>query len=768
MSVPQNTILLRNRDLVTDSIHVTPLRAMLNGPIRRTPGASGDRVTLMVEASEWPAGWKDDGEFILIINSGQLTDELEIDGYRLKAKLPLSIGNATDDPDATPVVMQLHIELEPKLRGLRDGLGNLLNEGTLNELDENGEIDTSSASYRTIQQLVDAALSATGFEYVGAPASINTSVGGLAVDATGPLDWGNARPIEELESILARIGWSMVQLVDGTIGVRRQLRAGEPITIPAPILAVAEPYALGSSPSIRSSKIVITSGSTRATTITKRTLEDLEWVVYDADTDEWGAQDVSALTTYKGGITPAMADQDGAKTLGQLYRAVRLTGDDLTEASRFVNFPDSLDHGALLPFAGAAGVVEALCSMKTAGDQLKNTPPLDTDPSITLDGLRAISGKGVFVLPSTAEFVRVDSLPIGRRSDVRELLDSELEITFAHESNTGDFNTDYFARGYKWVNDEGTITIEEMDSTELADALDDPSIPKVGAPFLWRVQTYDKASDTIATLNDDQLEAVAKQYASFYLSSGSVEAGVLKLRGLHLVEPLDWGGAVSTVSYDVFKNETIVTVNQHEVPRSDFERLANAAGRSIAAGIGQVQLGRSSAARGDLRYTLAPQPTDSAGGSGSGPQQIASDRGRERSQAGKQGETDAGLRHRVDVPTIPEQSEIFARITGNTSAGTNKWTYDWEEVRFESDQPITTGSVRKSSTYGQALNLMELLNDGTGVQGNGVDVANLDGDFEIQPISDRAVVLLKGPYTISGEDRWFFQATNAVDGSCSA
>ena len=767
MTLPQNTIVIRNRDLVTGNTHATAMRAVLNGPIRRTLGASGDRVSLTVEASEWPAGWKDDGEFILIINGGQLTDALEIAGYRLKAKLPASIGNATDDPDAAPVVMQLLIELEPQLRGLRDGLGNLLNEGTLNELNENGEIDTGSASYRTIQQLVSAALSATGLEFVGAPASINSSVGGLAVDATGPLDWGNARPLEELESILARIGWSVVQLVDGTIAVRRQLRAGEPITVPAPILAVAEPYALGSTPSIRSSKLVITSGATKATTITKRSLADLEWVVYDAATDAWSVQPIGALATYKGGITPANADQDGAKTIGQLYRAVRLTGDDLTEASRFVNFPDSLDHGALLPFAGGAGVVEALCSVKLAGDQLKNTPPLDTDPSITLDGVRAISGKGVFVLPSTAEFVRVDSLPIGRRSDVRELLGTELEITFAHESNTGDFNSDYFARGYKWVNTKGAISIVEMDQAELTDALEDPNVPKVGAPFLWRVQTYDKPSDTLTTLNDDQLEAVAKQFASFYLASGSVEAGVIPLRGIHLVEPGDWGGAVSSVSYDIYANTTLISVNQHEVPRSDYERLARAAGRSVAAGIGQVQLGRSSAARGELRYTLAPQATDGAGGAGSGPQQIASDRGRERSQSGRQGEIESGLRHRVDVPTIPEQSEIFARITGNTVAGTNKWTYDWEEVRFESDQPITTGSVRKSSTYGQALNLMELLNDGVGVQGNGVDVANLDGDFAIQPISDRAVVMLRGPYTISGEDRWFFQATNAVDGSCA-
>ena len=767
MTLPQNTILLRNRDLETGNIHVTSVDVMLNGTIRRTLGASGDRVVLTMEASSWPAGWKDDGEFILRINNGQLTDALEIAGYRLKSKLPMSIGNATDDPDAAPMAMQLHIELEPHLRGLRDGLGNLLSEGTLNELDENGEVDTASASYRTIQQLVDTAMSAMGFEYVGSPVSINTSVGGLAVDASGPLDWGNARPLEELESILGRIGWSVVQLNDGTIAVRRQLRAGEEITIPQPILDVAEPYVLGSSPSIRSNKLVITSGATKATTITKRTLADLDWVVFDPTTNEWGDQDAGALTLYKGGLTASTADQDGVKNLGQLYRAVRLTGDDLAKASRFVNFPDSLDHGALLPFAGSAGVVEAKCSVKVAGDQLKNTPADDADPHIELEGLKAISGMGVFVLPASSEFVRVASLTDGRRSDARELLDSELEITFAHESNTGDFNTDYFARGYKWVDDMGSVTIEEMDQSELTDALDNPNIPKVGAPFLWRVQTYDKASDTHTVLNDEQLEAIAKQYASFYLSSGTVEAGVILLRGIHEVEPGDWDGAVSSVSYDIFHNQTIVTVNQHEVPRSDYERLARAAGRSVAAGVGQVQLGRSSAARGELRYTLSPQSTDAASGTGASPQQVAGDRGRERSESGSQGSKHSGLHARTDLSTIPELSEIFVRITGETLLSDNKWEYDWEEVRFANDEAVTTGSVRTSASYGKALNLMEMLNTAAGVQGNGVDVANLDNDFEIQPISDRAVVMLKGPYTISGVNRWLFQAVNAVDGVCA-
>lgn len=765
MALPtQNTIRLRNRDLATGNLHVDSIRAMIDAPIRRTLGASGDAITLLVEKSEWPAGWMDDGEFIVQLNNGQASDDLELAGYRLAQKFPVGMGNEIDDPDGTPECKQLRLVIENQLRGLRDGLGNLINSGTLNELDENGEVDTGAASYRTVQQLVDAALSATGLEFEGAGPGINSNVAGLPIDAPGPLDWGNARPIEELEALLGRIGWVVVQLNDGTIAVRRLLRAGEEIVIPSGYLDIAEPFELASTPSLHSSQIVITSGATRATTITNRTLTDLEWVVYDAETDSWSAQSGTAINDYKGGLLPADVNPDGGKQIAQLFRAVRLTGTDLVEASKFINIPDSLDHGSLLSFAGSAGVVEALCCVKQAGDQLINTPEDDADPMIRLDGVRAISGKGVFVLPGSVEFVRVNAIESGRRSDARVLAGSELRVTFAHESNTGDFNVDYFARGYKWVNTMGTITIELMDSTELEDAMDDPSVPKVGAPFLRRVQTYDKATDTHSTLNDTQLEAVASQYASFYLAEATAQAGVIVLPGIHDLNPGDWNGAISTVTFDLPTLRTIVTVNQHEVPRSDYDRIQRAAGRSIASGIGQVKLGRSAAAAGDLRYTLAAQP---AGGAQSdSPEQAPLTRGRERSMSGQQGSIESGPRVRAELQTIAENGMILARITGDSANGTNRFLYDWEEVRLASDEPVTTGAQRTSSTHGKALNLRELLNDASGIQGNGVDLANLPAGFGVQPIATKGAVFLFGPYKISGEDRWLFQATNAIDGEC--
>ena len=117
----------------------------------------------------------------------QPINELDIEGYRLKLKMPLGIGNDLGDAEGTPEAKQLAIVLEAQIAGLRQGLGNLINLGTVNDLDENGEVDTAGDNYYTIQQLVETALSATGFEYEGAPAGINSDVTGTPIDAPGPL-----------------------------------------------------------------------------------------------------------------------------------------------------------------------------------------------------------------------------------------------------------------------------------------------------------------------------------------------------------------------------------------------------------------------------------------------------------------------------------------------------------------------------------------------------------------------------------------------------
>jgi hypothetical protein len=770
MTLPQTTIRIRNRDRVTQNWHVDTVRANLEGPIRRTVGASGDPITMIVQKDEWPAGFDDHGDFEFKINTAQASNDLTLSGYLLKSKLPITFGNETDDPDGTPEPKQYRLVFENALRAQRDGYGNLIQEKTFNELDENGFVDTAGDDYKTIQELVEYALAATGLPYETAPAELNLGIDGNPIDSPGPMDWGNARPIYELEAILGRIGWTIVQLNDGTIAVRPLLRAGQPVTIPQAIEDVAEPYELISTPAARANKIVITSGTTRSVEITTLELSEFNWVVYDSVTNEWVDQDAGALATYQEGLKPGNADPEGARELGQLYRALRLDDDPkdnhLATKSRFINIPTNLDAGEFLPFAGSAGVVEARCAVKLPGDQLKNIPADDADPLVRLEGLRAIPGQGVFVLPTTAEFLRVDGLEAGRRSDVRELNSDDLAITFAHEANTGEYLVDYFAICFEWQEDGGVITVEPTDTAGLEEALADPFVVKVAAPFLRNVHTVHAGSGIRVTLNAEQINEVARQYAIAYLSSGSAQAGVIRLRGIVDINPGDLDGAVTSVLFDVYRNMTVITINQHEIPRSHFEKLQRVAGRSVTSGIGAIQLNRSSASLGDLRTTFVAEEKSGGGMQSSTPEGMASTRGRERSVSGVTGTIDAGPRPRAELATIPEMGSIYARITGSTADGDNRWIYDWEEVRFEGGEPVTTGASRKSSTHGTAYNTLEMLNTGTGVQGNGVDVANLNGDFAIQPISDRAVVRLDGPFKMDGSDCWFFQAVNAIDGVC--
>jgi hypothetical protein len=768
---PQTTVRIRNRDRVTGNYHITTVRAVPEGPIRRTIGATGDPITMVVQASEWPGSFDESGEFEIRINTAQAENDLTLAGYILKNKLPISMGTTLANPDGTPTPKQYRLLFENRLRAHREGYGGLIRERTFNELDENGFVDTAATHYKTNQELVELALSSMGIPYEPAPVELNTGVDGTALNAPGPMDWGNARPVAELETILGSIGWTLVQLNDGTVAVRQLRRAGQPITIPDEIENLAEPYELVSSPAARASKIVITSGATRSITIRSLDLDDLEWVVFDSATNEWVAQDPSALTSYKEGLKPGNTDPEGGRQLAQLYRAVRLKNESpdfhFDTKSRFINIPTNLDQGDYVPFAGSAGVVEAICTTKLPGDQLKNTPTLDTDPLLRLEGLRAIPGAGVFVLPTTAEFVRVDGYPTGRRGDARVLVGDELVITFAHESDSGDYYADYFANAFEWVESEGVISVNALDFAGLQDAMDDPSVVKVSAPFLRRVGIYDPNFTNPVTINSAELEEVAKQYAIAYLSSGSAEAGVIQLRGIVDINPGDIDGAVTSVLFDVDRNMTVITINQHEIPRSHYEQFQRMAGRSITAGIGSLQLNRSSAAKSDVRTNFAAE-----GGGGSSmdtsPEGSAASRGRERAMSGVTGSIDAGPRPRAELATVAEMGSCYAMITGSTANGSNKWLYDWEEVRFENGTAVKTDSIRKSSTHGKAINTFELVNSGAGVQGNGIDLANLSGTFAIKPIpTDKAIVKLEGPINDGTNDLWVFSAPNGVDGQCA-
>lgn len=113
---------------------------------------------------------------------------------------------------------------------------------------------------------------------------------------------------------------------------------------------------------------------------------------------------------------------------------------------------------------------------------------------------------------------------------------------------------------------------------------------------------------------------------------------------------------------------------------------------------------------------------------------------------------------------------VLARITGSTMLGDNRWAYTWEECRLAPSGAFeaVSGGLGSASS-GEAINLTEASNTDTGVQGNGVDRANLPETFTMMPAPAGIVVELTGPWpraSLPLAPWWIFAYENADDGAC--
>ena len=110
---------------------------------------------------------------------------------------------------------------------------------------------------------------------------------------------------------------------------------------------------------------------------------------------------------------------------------------------------------------------------------------------------------------------------------------------------------------------------------------------------------------------------------------------------------------------------------------------------------------------------------------------------------------------------------IWGRVTGSTSIGSNRWTYNITQV-----EPDGTSwpDVSDGVTLTGVLNAIEAENDGSSIEGHGVNVdggAYPDG-FDVKPIRGEPVVLVWPTWKASDDIRWAFSVTNADDGTCNA
>lgn len=105
--------------------------------------------------------------------------------------------------------------------------------------------------------------------------------------------------------------------------------------------------------------------------------------------------------------------------------------------------------------------------------------------------------------------------------------------------------------------------------------------------------------------------------------------------------------------------------------------------------------------------------------------------------------------------------KILARLDYDapTADGPNRWLYAWEEIILV-DGEVEPGT-RNSDEDGLAVNIMERLNDVTGMLGTGIETDNIPGGWSLAAIGQGPVWLHRRP-----DGAWAFQAENQPDGAC--
>ena len=111
---------------------------------------------------------------------------------------------------------------------------------------------------------------------------------------------------------------------------------------------------------------------------------------------------------------------------------------------------------------------------------------------------------------------------------------------------------------------------------------------------------------------------------------------------------------------------------------------------------------------------------------------------------------------------------VWAKVVSSAVLSTNRWTYT---LRQQDMSDTGWSDTTDYYTYTPCYNGCEANNDGTGVQGNGIDIdgADFPAGMAIVPIAVGCVVQLwPGQLTAAGVRTWRFFAVNSVDGTCAA
>jgi hypothetical protein len=754
-------------------VTLAPVRCALQGAVRRTIGVSGgaDDVVVIVPSAEWPPANLDrDGLFDLTF--GDTADSITLGGYRLREERAAAFGVSIPVPDPVVTTERLtELRFSTRLDAMADGRGGVIRDKTRNRLKADGTVDALHADFKTNSELATIALNAIGMAYDAPPTTLND------VDPPGPLDWGNAPALAELTRLLAYCGHALVLNNAGDrLSIVRLPLPGEEVDIPAPVISGALPHALRQGPSMKARKIVVSSGRTRSIIVTSLDGTLLEWVRLDTRTGRWmnGTEWAAAYGSEirpdsitelrKGPPTDATLRQDW----NAIFSAVRIVASEREKRGRLVELPREVTLQDGRKFGGAACVVYARVAVPLGNDQLRNWPLNDGDAMVRIDGASPVGGEGVIRLPGGVVFARhASGQNIGGYADLSALPTGFFALIIAHEANTGDHTRDYFHVGYSAAMSGGAVALTELSASELDDALEDPTTLVIVKEDLQRVMTWRIGQASPDADNIADLKAIALKLAKLRAAGDYAQSGEIPFATLREFEPGAHDGVVSQVVWDPRGRTTTMVINEHHVPDGVIDELSADAGYSLASGLARLSPPGSSVSLSDVKQMTAPAAEAWAGVNAVG---SAITRGAEKVMSWivpDAGSVGPRLR---DEPTI---NRFFARITGNTGiggAGSNRWSYQWQEVRRSGVNAWTTvsgGRTHSTSGYGLAYNLLEAGNAASGVQGNGVTIANLPAGFTIRPIGNSAVVeIITVVPNGSGGFEAYFAAPNAVDGSC--
>ncbi len=753
----------------------------------RTAGLGGDELVVFVAAADWPlpdgpVGVSLDGPVTLRFGLSD-GDPVVLEHYYLRQVDAVTMGSADLEGSFGSVdFREVRLRLMTLPGILRDGRGALLRETTFNPLLSSGEVDEGSDQFMPNSVLVSLCLDALGF---------NTGMIPVALDdlpPPGPLDWGNASAIAELEALLGRIGWEVALPNSGSAWSLYKLpRAGQGVTLDGGLDEIVDSSSLARHPAIRGSTVIVTSGTTRTTVLTKRDLGELEFVYYDETAHAWkndagtppGEIKPGDIDAFRAGPDPA--DAQKRAQYGRLLRAVRSTREEdkglrLVEAWEPMRFNE--DEGVPFLSSNAAVAVGFACAPAGVGDLLVPAPMHDADAAVRFGPCQVHALAGVFVLPEEFVYARPASVTDAKaftRSEMAALSGGDLTVYFAHEARYGYYKWDYFVIGFVGaVDGGGEVTVAQLADEALSEALDDPLTVKVHFPRLRRIAVQDpNPLVNPVFLNDDLLSDIAQKIAEARIAGGAVLAGTVVLRGLIDVAPGSCGGACGRVEWDVRGLKTILTINEHETPDGEMDLRASEANRSLATGVSRWASGvpGSAVALADIKAALTPGSPGSggSGGGGSGgggPETASGTRGHEARHPASAGAEVVG------ALSVAPVSEFFARITGTAGVGSNRWSYTWVQAAPEPSTGLWRDAAGgfTSGDYGSAYNLAECMNDGAGVEGNGVDRANLPGGWAMKPIPIGSVVkvLLAVSAGAAGVKACWFSQVNLDDGQCVA